>query len=73
MEYTYMCDAVTLHECIHKKKYTSACAELKSHCSEALKVLHKEGYCYGDFRANNILVRCGKSMTSPPIGIIDFD
>ena len=45
---------------------------LLKRCEEALRKLHKSGFCHGDFRSNNILV-INTVANVKDIKIIDFD
>ena len=68
----YVEDAVTLHEYIQKEQNRKhSIDQLKDHCSKALCVLHESGFCHGDLRGNNILVK--RKETAQPIVIVDFD
>lgn len=42
-------------------------------CRKALEVLHKQGFCHGDFRPNNILVIPATNTNDKDIRVIDFD
>ena len=68
----YIEHAVTLYDYILKEEHkTHTVTQLKDHCSEVLTLLHTQGYCHGDLRGNNILVR--RHEASCPVVIVDFD
>jgi hypothetical protein len=46
---------------------------LKERCQQALRILHSNNFCHGDFRENNILVIPSSNGISPDIKVIDFD
>ena len=46
---------------------------LLKQCEEALKELHTNRYCHGDFRGNNILVVPSNNAIGMDIRVIDFD
>ena len=55
--------------------YIQACTQANKQavveqCKKALRALHNKGFCHGDFRANNILVRDAEGIQ---IWVIDFD
>ena len=68
----YIHNAESLYEYIkNKQNKEHTVDQLKEHCTKAVRILHTGGYCHGDLRGNNILVKCKE--TPQPIAIIDFD
>ena len=67
-----MIKLLTLYDYLQKQHETHDETQgIKYHCQKALELLHTKGYCHGDFRSNNILIR--HSETPKPIAIVDFD
>ena len=68
----YIQDTETLHEYVkNEQNKKHPVDKLKDHCSKALRIMHEGGYCHGDLRGNNILVK--RKETTQPIVIVDFD
>jgi len=63
----YIENATSLREYV-KSSSTVDVQSVKTKCTKILNELHEAGYCHGDFRSNNILVRSNLTIV-----IIDFD
>ena len=65
----YIRDAIPLYEYV--TTHGKSKEQVLDLCMTALDNLHKEGYCHGDFRPNNILVT--GSEQSLQVKVVDFD